>query len=324
MTENPNYYAIIPAKIRYDKELCLGARMLYGEITALCNKEGYCWASNRYFANLYGVTIGTASTWIGALVRKGYMTSEVVYKNGQVLGRHIKIAPNDFSVGGIRKNQDTPKEKSKHNNINNNINNNKNDTKVSLTQSVDNENPIKDTLAKSIKKEEKEMLFNLEPIKKTSEYLPYNHTSVKRYLKKIEGKELMPVENFSATDWLLSFVVEYNKQFTHKYPLPHLGPTFNGLVRDFSRLLEGLPIYNREIVFSRFIEIVKKGNRLPKSWQNGFVLEQLVSGYNSAAVTSEFQRLNEILELGIGISAPNIGIGSSPKKGMPAAPPEYF
>ena len=51
--DNPSYYAILPANVRYDKNLKPMEKILYAEITALSNKNGYCSASNSYFAKLY-------------------------------------------------------------------------------------------------------------------------------------------------------------------------------------------------------------------------------------------------------------------------------
>ena len=67
MEERPNYYAIIPANIRYDNTLPPNAKLLYGEITALCNKDGYCHATNEYFAKLYSVSTRTITEWIKKL-----------------------------------------------------------------------------------------------------------------------------------------------------------------------------------------------------------------------------------------------------------------
>lgn len=91
--ENPTYYAIIPAEVRYDKELKDKAKLLYGEITCLSNKNGYCYANNNYFANLYGVAKETISRLITELVDRGYITREVVYKEGtkEVVGRFLRI-----------------------------------------------------------------------------------------------------------------------------------------------------------------------------------------------------------------------------------------
>ena len=93
MEERPNYYAIIPANIRYDADLTANAKLLYGEITALCNEKGYCWATNEYFANLYGVSKTSISKWISSLIQKEYIFSETIYKDGtkEILNRYLRI-----------------------------------------------------------------------------------------------------------------------------------------------------------------------------------------------------------------------------------------
>ncbi|MBO5700927.1 MAG: helix-turn-helix domain-containing protein [Clostridia bacterium] len=100
-----SYYAVIPANIRYDESLPPNAKLLYGEITALCNAEGYCWASNRYFADLYNVSPITISRWINLLVSRGYITSQIIYKEGtnQIDNRYIQIC-----YDPINKNVNTP------------------------------------------------------------------------------------------------------------------------------------------------------------------------------------------------------------------------
>ena len=74
--EKPNYYAIIPANVRYSS-LKPNAKLLYGEITALSNKLGYCFASNIYFAELYGVSKNTVSRWLSDLKKLGFITIQL-------------------------------------------------------------------------------------------------------------------------------------------------------------------------------------------------------------------------------------------------------
>lgn len=95
MNESPSYYAIIPAGVRYDKQLPQGAKILYGEITALSNKNGYCWASNDYFAKLYSVSIGTIKSWLKCLEDNSYIRRVIKYKSGskEVEQRFISLAP---------------------------------------------------------------------------------------------------------------------------------------------------------------------------------------------------------------------------------------
>lgn len=95
MNEKPGYYAIIPSDVRYDKQLPQGAKLLYSEITALSNKNGYCWASNDYFAKLYSVSNSTIQSWLKSLEDKSYISRVIKYKSGskEVEQRFISLNP---------------------------------------------------------------------------------------------------------------------------------------------------------------------------------------------------------------------------------------
>lgn len=87
-----SYYAVIPATVRYSKMLKSSEKLLYGEITALSNKNGYCYAQNRYFADLYGVSIETVSRWISNLQKFGFIQIKVNRnENKEVISRYIYI-----------------------------------------------------------------------------------------------------------------------------------------------------------------------------------------------------------------------------------------
>lgn len=123
MEEKPNYYSILPANVRYDDELKDKAKLLYSEITALCNKDGKCYASNKYFANLYNISSTTVSLLIKNLVDKGYLESEIVYKKNskEIECRYLRI----FKGGYLRNLKGGIYENLKDNNTSiNNINNN--------------------------------------------------------------------------------------------------------------------------------------------------------------------------------------------------------
>ena len=82
MKEKPNYYAILTADVRYNKNLTPNAKLLFAEITALENMNGQCFASNRYFADLYGKSKTSISKWISQLVAFGYVSVAFTYKEG--------------------------------------------------------------------------------------------------------------------------------------------------------------------------------------------------------------------------------------------------
>ena len=118
--ETPNFYAIIPADVRYDKTIPANAKLLYGEITALCNQEGYCWASNGYFAELYGVSETSISKWISALAKAGYIRIESNKEKGNARLIYLKEVFNKSSRGIEEKLKTPIEEKLKHNNTRDN------------------------------------------------------------------------------------------------------------------------------------------------------------------------------------------------------------
>jgi hypothetical protein len=121
MKEQPNYYAIISAEVRYDNNISANAKLLYAEITALLNMNGECFATNKYFSKLYGKSVVTISKWVNELISNGYISSYYTYKGGtkEIDRRYLSILK-----GGIKENDKGGiKENFKDNNtkVNNNI-----------------------------------------------------------------------------------------------------------------------------------------------------------------------------------------------------------
>lgn len=86
----PSFYAIIPACVRYDKRLSAEAKILYGEISALTNKEGYCWATNGYFRDLYEWSQSSLTRYLKQLTDAGHI--RVVVDQGAGNERRIYLS----------------------------------------------------------------------------------------------------------------------------------------------------------------------------------------------------------------------------------------
>lgn len=89
--DKKNYYAIIPANVRYNKRLSPLTRLIYGEITALSNEKGYCFATNAYFANLYSMSNVSISRCISELKEHNYIRVVYDIKEKNVDKRKIYI-----------------------------------------------------------------------------------------------------------------------------------------------------------------------------------------------------------------------------------------
>lgn len=226
--ESPNYYAVIPADVRYDKNLKDKAKLLYGEITCLSNKKGYCYASNKYFADLYNVNATTISSLISNLVDNGYITREIIYKEGtkEIKDRYLKISkypsyekseyPSyENSQYPIMKNQ-------KDNNINNNITSNNNIT------------PNKEELDKL--KEHFDIIWEEYPNKKgKAKAFVY-------FLSWIKGRKIGGI-NVKVTDrqqWyaVMRYKAECEKNKTEEKYIKHGDTFFNNAILDYVKDIE--------------------------------------------------------------------------------------
>lgn len=105
--EHPSYYSILTANVRYDNELKANEKLLFSEITALSNKNGYCHATNKYFAKLYSKNTSTISDWINHLKQREYLKVVMVKDGKQIKERRLFPISNP-----IRENPNTPSEKS--------------------------------------------------------------------------------------------------------------------------------------------------------------------------------------------------------------------
>ena len=122
------YYAVIPATVLFNERLKPNEKLLYALITALSNKEGYCYATNKYLGEKLGVDPVTVSRWITDLRRNNYVFVDIMRnEKKEIICR--RIFPNDVpyrlnnQYPYILKNQEGIDEKVKDNNIiDNNIN----------------------------------------------------------------------------------------------------------------------------------------------------------------------------------------------------------
>ena len=109
---------ILPTSILGDNNLTPLERLLLISILSLCKQKGYCWATNEYFAELFGVRKQTISKSISSLSINNYI--ELKFDNSEKNNskRIIKIS-NALTkiILGIKENMNTSVNKN-HNQYN--------------------------------------------------------------------------------------------------------------------------------------------------------------------------------------------------------------
>lgn len=134
----PSYYAIIPANVRYDKDLSPNAKLLYGEITSLCNEKGYCWANNRYFMELYNISDRQIRNLLKQLSDGKYINIELTNNTNRKI--YITETPEKNFLPLGKKFPTTPEKNFTHNNkINKEKNIYKHKTPEWLNKKIDEE-----------------------------------------------------------------------------------------------------------------------------------------------------------------------------------------
>ena len=122
MQNIPNYYAILTADVRYCPDLSSSEKLLYAEITALSNKEGFCKAGNKYFAELYHSTDVIISRQISNLEKQGFIRIEYDKNGAKVSQRRIFTINKNVNGNAISINK----------NVNRTINKNVKDNNTSI------------------------------------------------------------------------------------------------------------------------------------------------------------------------------------------------
>jgi hypothetical protein len=84
-------YIVIPITIVKDKRLTSFDKLLYANIYSLTKQEGYCWATNKYLADLVCESISYVSKSLRKLKEYNYLIVEVDNKKNNNKRRKISI-----------------------------------------------------------------------------------------------------------------------------------------------------------------------------------------------------------------------------------------
>ncbi|SUL55243.1 Uncharacterised protein [Staphylococcus aureus] len=182
MTDQPSYYSIITANVRYDNRLTDSEKLLFAEITSLSNKYGYCTASNGYFATLYSVVKETISRRISNLNKFGYLKIEIIKDGNEVKQR--KMYPLTQSSIPIDAKINTPIDNSVNTPIDANVK--ENNTSINITRL--NNTSINNNSATDVTHEQFEEWWKLYDKKKDKNI---SFTKFKSCLKKHSFEQIM-------------------------------------------------------------------------------------------------------------------------------------
>lgn len=258
MNDNPNYYGILPAAVRYDKRLKPMTKIMYTEITALSNKWGYCTANNRYFADLYGVHNSTVSRWLAQLSKYNYIRIDV----DAAKGNERKVYPNDQNVKTYTQKDQYPYTQKDQEGINKKVKNNS--TSINTTRVNTKSNKVADKSApeKNISiKNQNEKRKKVAPKKEKEPALPFQLWKVWA-----DRHERLHAETPTQDKKFFFHLKELSKKLAARIEAQGMEPTPESIANNFGMFLDMLiekgdawyrTNFTPDIFNSKFLNIIQ-------------------------------------------------------------------
>lgn len=100
--------------VRYNNKLSSGARLLFTEIVKLSSQQGYCWASNKRFSEIFDISKATVQRYITELKKQNLIVIDFEYQgNCKAVGKRkivVKLPmpkngdtpTSNLNIGGIK------------------------------------------------------------------------------------------------------------------------------------------------------------------------------------------------------------------------------
>lgn len=93
--EKPNYYAIIPADVRYCKRISANAKLLFAELTTLADKDGKVFVTNDALAETFSVSRASVTRWLTELTNENF--TACVHRYDHALRYNVRF----ILLGGV-------------------------------------------------------------------------------------------------------------------------------------------------------------------------------------------------------------------------------
>lgn len=219
--QKESYYMNIPATV-WNSKLRANAKLCYGHITVLANKKGYCWGTNKYFAESLGVSRTSVSQYISELVELGVIRTEIIL---QPDSKEVKERRIYLTSMGIKENFNSPTKENCNGGIKDNF---KGNTTSNNTTSNNTNTVYDDIYNKLIKDWPKIRIHSKNPVIKylrtrSKEDITLILKNKPRYLKANEGYVKNLRNYLEHEDWSESSIKEYEtkRNVTNKNNKPN-------------------------------------------------------------------------------------------------------